>query len=380
MILDDPKRRPVLRCRPKLVKGRQQLIDRHASGEHDRDILRVAAPAYVVGHRPVFHHVFAAVSCDEGGTRTAESVLRFTLPAVPGGCRREGRTTFCTTSVMTERLAGSVGLVCGGSRGVGRGCALGLGEAGMSVWITGRTETDGAGPVPLAGSVTSTAEAVSGLGGRGVARACDHIDDASVERVFADLLSEEGRLDVLVNAVWGGYERFVGLGELSFGPFWEQPLALWDSMHARGVRASYVSSCLAARAMVERGHGLIVCISSFAAQTYIPPVAYGVAHAAIDRMVADMAREIRESNVTIVSLYPGLVRSENVLANKEYFDLSGSESPQFIGRAVAALAADPDVIRHAGRSLVAAELAAEYGFADTDGTTPRSLRAQILGP
>ena len=248
----------------------------------------------------------------------------------------------------------------------------------MAVWITGRTAVEGAGAVPLAGSVADTAEAVSALGGRGVARVCDHTDDASVERVFADLLSAEGRLDVLVNAVWGGYERFVGVGELSFGPFWEQPLALWDSMHARGVRAGYVSSCLAARAMVERGGGLIVCISSFAAQRYTPPVAYGVAHASIDRMVADMAHELRDTNVTVISLYPGLVRSENVLANKDYFDLSNSESPQFIGRAIAALATDPDVIRHSGHALVAAELAADYGFTDTDGTTPRSLRSELL--
>jgi NAD(P)-dependent dehydrogenase (short-subunit alcohol dehydrogenase family) len=248
----------------------------------------------------------------------------------------------------------------------------------MTVWVTGRTETEGGGPVPLAGSVTATAEAVSALGGRGIARVCDHTDDAAVESLFAELLSKEGKLDVLVNAVWGGYERFVGVGELSFGPFWEQPLALWDSMHVRGVRAAYVASCLAAWAMVERGRGLIVCISSFAARTHVPPVAYGVAHAALDRMVSDMASELDESGVSIVALYPGLVRTENVLANKEYFDLSNSESPQFIGRAVAALAADPDVARYTGQPLIAAELATEYGFTDTYGTSPTSLRGELL--
>jgi NAD(P)-dependent dehydrogenase (short-subunit alcohol dehydrogenase family) len=246
------------------------------------------------------------------------------------------------------------------------------------VWITGRTEEDGTGEVPLAGSVRSTAVAVDAAGGRGVSRVCDHTDDSAVEALFAELLAEESRLDVLVNAVWGGYERFVGVGELAFGPFWEQPLSLWDSMHGRGVRAAYVASCLAARAMTERASGLIVCISSFAAQTFVPPVAYTVAHGAIDRMVADMARELDGTGVTVVSLYPGVVRTENVLANAQFFDLSNSESPEFSGRAVAALAGDPEVARHNGQALVAAELAEVYGFTDVDGSRPRSLRDTLL--
>jgi NAD(P)-dependent dehydrogenase (short-subunit alcohol dehydrogenase family) len=271
-----------------------------------------------------------------------------------------------------------VALVTGASRGVGRGCAIGLGEVGATVWVTGRTDEEGAAAVPLPGSVRSTAAAVDSAGGRGVARRCDHTDDEAVAAVFAELLEQEGRLDVLVNAVWGGYERFVGVGELSLGPFWEQPLALWDSMHVRGVRAAYVASCHAARTMVSRGSGLIVNISSFAAQAFVPPVAYGVAHAAIDRMTADMARELDGTGVTVVSLYPGLVRTENVLANAEHFDLSDSESPQFVGRAVAALAGDADVQRFNGRPLVAAELANDYGFTDVDGARPRSRRGELL--
>jgi NAD(P)-dependent dehydrogenase (short-subunit alcohol dehydrogenase family) len=116
--------------------------------------------------------------------------------------------------------------------------------------------------------------------------------------------------------------------------------------------------------MVARGSGLIVNISSPAARTFVPPVAYGVAHGAIDRMTADMSRELEGTGVTIVSLHPGLVRTENVLANAEHFDLSASQSPVFVGRAVVALATDPDVGRFAGRALAVAELAAEYGFTD----------------
>lgn len=274
---------------------------------------------------------------------------------------------------------GLVALVCGASRGIGRGCAVALGEAGARVWVTGRTEFEGQTEIPLPGSLQSTRAAVAAAGGSCVARVCDHADDAAVEAVFSELVAAEKRLDVVVNAVWGGYERFVGLGDLSFGRFWEQPLELWDSMHVRGVRTSYVGASLAARPMVVQGHGLIVNLTSFAARTFIPPVAYSVAHAAIERMTADMGRELAGTGVVVVALCPGLVRTENVLANAEHFDLSNSESPQFVGRVVSVLAADAEAVRFSGQSIVTAELAAEYGVMDIDGTKPRSMRGELLG-
>ena len=257
-----------------------------------------------------------------------------------------------------------VALVCGASRGIGRGCAVALGEAEARVWVTGRTEVEGATKLPLPGSLDSTQRAVERAGGSCVARRCDHTDDAEVGDVFAELIATQGRLDVVVNAVWGGYERFVGVGELSFGPFWEQPLALWDSMHRVGLRSAYVGAALAARAMVERGRGLIVNFSSAAGRTFFPPVAYGVAHAATERMTADMARELAGTGVVAVALRPGLVRTENVLANAEHFDLSTSESPELVGRLVVALARDPAAERFAGQTVDVADLASEYGVSE----------------
>ena len=255
-------------------------------------------------------------------------------------------------------LSGSVAVVTGASRGVGRGVALGLAEAGAFVYATGRT----------------VAEEPFEAGGRVIAVTCDHTDDRQVEAAFRRVADEQGRLDVLVNNVWGGYENMVENGEFTWPrPFWEQPLWRWDAMFAAGVRAHYVSSVHAARVMVGRRGGLIVNISFWAAQKYVGNVAYGVAKAATDKMTADMAHELREHGVAVVSLYPGLVRTEKVMEAAAFLDLSNSESPQFVGRAVAALAADPDIMSKSGRVLVAAALAREYGFTDVDGKQPRPL-------
>lgn len=272
-----------------------------------------------------------------------------------------------------------VALVTGASRGIARGVAVALGGAGFRVYVTGRTMSDGDATVPLPGSLTSTAEAVEAAGGSAVAIRCDHRDDDAVRAVIARIAADDGRLDVLVNGVWGGYERLAADAPPNFGPYWEQSLELWDSMHAAGLRAAYVASTLCTPLMLERG-GLIVFLSSFAARNFVAPVAYGVAHSGFDRMAADMARELDERPVTVVALYPGIVRTENVLKNAEYIDLSNSESPEFVGRAVVALHSDPGRKRHAGQALVVAELAEEYGFTDVDGAQPQSLRNGFVGP
>lgn len=255
-------------------------------------------------------------------------------------------------------LSESIAVVTGASRGVGKGVALGLAEAGAIVYVTGRT----------------FAEESFTANGRVIPVHCDHTDDREVEAAFRHVIDDQGRLDILVNNVWGGYEKMVESGEFTWPlPFWKQPLWRWDAMFAAGVRAHYVSSVHAAREMDKQRSGLIVNVSFWAAQKYVGNVAYGVSKAATDKLTADMAHELREHNITVVSLYSGLVRTEKVMEAAAFLDLSNSESPQFIGRAVAALASDPNVIQKSGKVLVAAALAQEYGFTDTDGNQPRPL-------
>lgn len=253
------------------------------------------------------------------------------------------------------RLTEQVALVTGASRGVGRGVAIGLAEAGAQVFATGRTIAH----ADLGPSVT--------------AMPCDHTDDRAVADVFRQIADTVGRLDILVNVAWGGYERMMEEGRFTFGaPFWDQPAWRWDAMMTAGVRAAFVASQHAARMMIPSRRGLIVNISFWAAQKRIANTLYGIAKAATDKLTADMAHELKPHDVTVVSLYPGLVRTEAVLAAR-VFDLSNSESPEFIGRAVAALAGDPQVARWTGSVLVAAALAQEYGFPDVDGRQPRPL-------
>jgi NAD(P)-dependent dehydrogenase (short-subunit alcohol dehydrogenase family) len=274
-----------------------------------------------------------------------------------------------TAAPAQRPLTGRVALVTGASRGVGKGIALGLGEAGATVYVTGRTVVEGAAPSKLPGTVHRTAAEVTAMGGRGVAVPLDATDDDQLRGLVEQ-----------VNATWGGYERFTDGSEFNPGPFWQQPLSLWDSMHRAGLRAHYVTSALAAPLLIASGAGLVVTLSSFAGQVFVPPVPYGVAHAAADRLARDMAEDLRPHRVTSVSLYPGLVLTESVLANLQYFEHeTNRETPLFVGRAVVALAADEDKLRHTGEWLVAAELAETYGVTDEHGHLPTSNRQAILG-
>lgn len=254
-------------------------------------------------------------------------------------------------------LSNKVAVVTGATRGVGAGVARELAAHGARVFATGRS----------AGEIGFPSERITGI-------RCDHRDDDQVAAAFDTIKREAGGIDILVNAVWGGYERMVDNGEFTWGkPFWEQPLWRWDAMFSAGVRAHYRASQLVAPSMIARGSGLIVNVSTWAAQKRIGNVAYGVSKAATDKMTADMAEELAPHGLAIVCLYPGLVRTEKVMEAAQWLDLSNSESPEFAGRAIAALASDPAIMRRSGKVLVVATLAQEYGFTDIDGKTPRPL-------
>jgi len=248
-----------------------------------------------------------------------------------------------------------VALVTGASRGIGRAVAAALDGSGFTVYATGRS--------------IATAD----LPRSGRALPCGHTDDGQVEAVFEQLLAESDTIDVLVNAVGGGYERMVVDGEFTWAhPFWLQPSWRWDSMMTAGVRAGLVATQHAAKSMVEAKSGLIVHLSHWAAQKHRGSTIYGISKAATDKMAADMATELKDHGVVVISLYPGLVRTELTLASGA-FDFSNSESPEFIDRTVAAIARDPGATRHSGKVLVAAQLARSYGFVDIDGKSPTPL-------
>ena len=254
-------------------------------------------------------------------------------------------------------LDGKVAVVTGATRGVGRGVATELARQSARVFITGRS-------APAYASVDEQTTLIR----------CDHRHDDQVDTAFERIGRESPTIDILVNNVWGGYEDMMERGEFTWPkPFWEQPLWRWDAMFDAGVRAHYHASQRAAPRMIAQRRGLIVNISFWAAQKRIGNVAYGVSKAATDKLTADMAAELKPFGVAVVSLYPGLVRTEKVMEAAQWLDLSNSESPEFIGRAVAVLAADPDVLRHTGQVLIAAAVAKDYGFTDIDGKSPRAL-------
>lgn len=273
-----------------------------------------------------------------------------------------------------KNLNGKVVLVTGATRGIGKGIVIALAKAGAIVYFTGRTEKEYEGAVKLPGSLSETEKEAEKNGGIAIGVKCDHTNDSDVKNVFDRINLKHGQIDILVNNVWGGYEHFNNGTEFwKEQEFWTVPISRWDSMFDAGVRAHYVASSLAAPIMVKQNSGLIVNISYWASQRNDRGVAYGTAKAATDKLTATMAYEFKKYNVTVISLYPGLVRTESVLKEEEHFDLSNSESPEFVGRAISALALDSNVIAKTGKICIAAQLAAEYNFTDIDGKQPAPL-------
>ncbi len=256
-----------------------------------------------------------------------------------------------------------VALVTGASRGVGKGVACALGSAGWVVYVTARS----AGGRPtghLPGTADMTAEAVTQAGGYGIAIACDHRDDAAVTAVTERIAAERGRLDLLVNNVWGGYERLnAGAWEEWNAPLWDQPLELFDAMFTAGVRAHYAALARCARLLIATAGSLAVTISFTIPEDEQSAfgVAYAMAKTADDRLAQAAALQLREHGVASVAVHPGLVRTEGVLQFASHLDLTSSQSPEGVGRAIVALAGDPALLTLTGRALSVDELAARYG-------------------
>ena len=285
-------------------------------------------------------------------------------------------------------LAGHVAVVTGASRGAGRGVAHELGAAGATVYVTGRsTRTQPAaayaqilalsGLDRVPGSIEDTADEVTEAGGRGIALRCDHTQENQVADLFARVQSEQGRLDLLVNNAWGGHESFDGRFD---APFWEHPLGHWDTMMDRGVRNHLLASRSAAPLLVAQGRGLIVTTTFWDRDRYLRGnLFYDLAKAAMARLALAMAEELRPHGVASIALSPGWMRTEFVLAGHQTDEarwqqrpaLARTESPRYLGRAVAALAADPHVLARSGRVLRVGDLAHEYGFTDIDGRRPQ---------
>lgn len=258
-------------------------------------------------------------------------------------------------------LAGRVALVTGASRGIGRGAAIGLGEAGATVVVTGRTVQ----------AVDTTAGLVTEAGGRGIGIVCDHRDDDQVRAVFARIASDLDRLDMLVNNATAVPDLRLLFAET---PFWEVSVQMWDDLFDVGLRSHFVASAAAAPLMIARGDGLVVNISSAGAIARIGAVLpYGVAKTALERMTADMAEDLRSHHVTVLSLWPPPTSTPGMLAAAGADDDPTTWSvPEFTGRVVAALAAT-DHFGRTGQSFRARELAAELGVPDAHYVEPKPI-------
>jgi NAD(P)-dependent dehydrogenase (short-subunit alcohol dehydrogenase family) len=279
-------------------------------------------------------------------------------------------------------LEGKVALVAGASRGAGRGIALALGEAGATVYVAARTVRGGPRPLDGAtGTIDDTALELTSRGGRGIAVRTDCTDEREVAALFDRVRQEQGKLDILANAVWGGSDAFPSMDALQDAwkrPFWEQPVEQWRHMIVAGPIAYFLTSCHAAQLMARAGGGLIVGVTDGILDGQPPEQFQGqlmwdLAHHTINRLMLGMAAEGKPHKIAVVTLMPGFMRTERVLMNvttdelKKMFRFDLSESVEYIGRAVAALSADPLVLEKTGKIQFVADLAREYGFTDADG-------------
>jgi len=278
---------------------------------------------------------------------------------------------------MTAPLTGRVACVAGGTRGAGRGIAVELGAAGATVYVTGRSTRAARSDMNRAETIEETAEQVTAAGGTGIAVRCDHSQPDQVAAVIERIRSEYGRLDVLVNDIWGGDP----LTEWDT-PFWQLDLAKVQALWQRAVMTHLITSQHAVPLMLERGRGLVVEITDGDGAHYRDSLGYDLVKTAVNRLALAQAEELRPNGITALAVTPGFLRSEAMLdgfgvteanwrdAAEQDPNFLASETPRYVGRAVAALAADPHVAAKAGRVLTSWDLAEEYDLHDLDGTRP----------
>jgi NAD(P)-dependent dehydrogenase (short-subunit alcohol dehydrogenase family) len=260
-----------------------------------------------------------------------------------------------------DSLRGRVAVVTGASRGCGRGIALALGEEGATVYVTGRSVRGQPTTLDRPGTIDDTADEVTARGGTGIPVRCDHTDDAQVRTVFDRVLGEQGGLDLLVNNAWSGYE-------LSPDPslaFWEIQWRHWDLMFTGGLRAAAYASRLAAPMMIEARRGLIVNITWVLDRPH-GHAFYEVVKTGMNKLTEQMADDLRPHGVACVAVSPGFMRLERMNLPPDI--AAKTESAEFPGRGVVALATDDNVLAKSGGVFTTPALAREYGFTDVDGS------------
>lgn len=286
---------------------------------------------------------------------------------------------------MTPILEGKVALVAGATRGAGRGTAIELGAAGATVYVTGRSTRAQRSEVDRVETIEETAELVEAAGGKGIAVQVDHLEPAQVEALVARIEREQGRLDVLVNDVWGA-EALIEWNV----PVWKHSLEGGLRMLRLGVETHIITSHFALPLLIRKAGGLVVEMTDgtadYNAEHYRLSLFYDLAKTSLVRMARAQAQELRPHGGTTVALTPGWMRSEQML---DHYDVSEAnwrdaiarqphfvitETPRYVGRAVAHLAGDPDVERWSGQSLSSGQLAQVYGFRDLDGSQPDCWR------
>ncbi|VWX38657.1 SDR family NAD(P)-dependent oxidoreductase [Exiguobacterium oxidotolerans] len=260
---------------------------------------------------------------------------------------------------------GKIAVVTGASRGAGRGIAYELGQAGATVYVTGRSTQNGTTD-NRPETIEQTAVGVTARGGIGIPVRCDHTEPDDVARLFQQIQARHGRIDLLVNSVFGGSEASLPPGDGK--RFWERPPEHWDAMMVAGPKAYLLTTRAAVPLLQQSPAALIINLTSFSPNQAAGNLYYDLAMQSINRMTFVMGQELQESHIAVIALCPGFMRTERVV--DAGFSSDATETTAYVGRAVVALAQDPDILQRTGQAWFVSDLARDYGFTDVDGSKP----------